>query len=1325
MKHRPDRDSAILGSDTTSSVRRSLDLADALDTQSPIRTYGSAERDLIKGSSAIDYVSGFASNDEMPGEAGGDALDGASAASMTEAAHLVRTGTSGDDVLTGSIGDDTMLGLGGDDKLRARDGDDHLDGGDGHDRLFGDDGADLIEGGLGNDRLYGGQGGDRLEGGAGEDWIFGQDGHDIAHGGDGNDHLIGNIGRDNLYGDDGDDELSGGDGADRLFGGTGDDDLDGGAGDDLIVGNEGHDIAHGGDGNDRMVGGSGGDNLYGEADHDTLIGEDGADRLFGGLGNDDLDGGAGMDQLVGNEGHDIIHGGDDDDRLFGNDGRDELYGDAGDDKLYGGNGADRLDGGDGRDTLDGGDANDVLLGGLGNDKLTGGLGNDTLNGGAGTDTAYYSGNYADYTVVISGATATVTGADGSDTLTSIERLQFDDQRVSLFLDPVSENPPVITSAASASVAENQTAAYSVTATDADGGLDTLTYALSGADAASFNIDSATGVVTFKAAPDYETPGDAGSDNVYDIVVSVTDGQFTDEKAVAITVTNENDNVPVITSGTSVSVAENQTAAFTAVATDGDGDVLSYALTGVDSALFVIDSATGVVSFSAAPDYEAPGDSGGNNVYDITVGAFDGVHTTYGNVAITVTDVNENGSDLPADPSTSASLELGGTYSNELEVVGDRDWIRVELVAGERYAISLDGTGGSPLSDPLVRLYSAAGTLVASNDDGGPNLNSLLSYTITTSGTYYVEAAAWDDSVAGGYTVGLETAPPLEFYTNDQIADFLETGYWAGNGQSARHWNVTEGGTITVNLVALTGDGRTLARAALELWSDLTGINFNEVNIGGSMVFDDDESGAFANTTVSGGIIQAANINISTAWLNSYGTNLDGYSFQTYIHEIGHALGLGHAGPYNGAADYAIDAAYLNDSWQASVMSYFSQNENTYVDASLAWVVSPQIGDILAIQDMYGLASTIRGGNTTYGFNSTAGNVIYDATSFTRITTYTIIDSGGIDTMDYSGSQANQTLDLREEHFSSLQGGTGNVGIARGTVIENAIGGSTHDILIGNDADNGLTGGGGNDTFYASAGSDVLNGGGGTDRVIFTGLAGDYTITVNGSGNTVLTDNRANSPDGVTELISIETIEYGGAAPDQLVIAPIPGGSTDLALIDPVGFIGLGADLPQFFETSPDGQGLIPAPLDGKHSPLFIPAISDIGSQPTLAGVRAELHEFKDLSIDALSVGKWDSRADGFIDLSDDRADQIVDLAGPALAESLLTDVGNDVLPPAEISGLGVALLTDHVAPVPGGQLLGETFVAQSDPGRPVWVEDAPLPTAAPDLNPGIDTPEGW
>ncbi len=101
--------------------------------------------------------------------------------------------------------------------------------------------------------------------------------------------------------------------------------------------------------------------------------------------------------------------------------------------------------------------------------------------------------------------------------------------------------PVITSAATATFAENATGTvYIATGTDADAGT-TLSYALAGTDAALFNINASSGVLTFKTAPNFEAPADAGVNNVYDITVTASDGVNTSAaKAVAITVTNVNE-----------------------------------------------------------------------------------------------------------------------------------------------------------------------------------------------------------------------------------------------------------------------------------------------------------------------------------------------------------------------------------------------------------------------------------------------------------------------------------------------------------------------------------------------------------------------------------------------------------------------------------------------------------------------------------------------------------------------------------------------------------------------------------------------------------------
>ena len=99
--------------------------------------------------------------------------------------------------------------------------------------------------------------------------------------------------------------------------------------------------------------------------------------------------------------------------------------------------------------------------------------------------------------------------------------------------------------------------------------------------------------------------------------------------------------PVFTSSASFSVAENQTGVGTVVATDANGDAISYSISGgLDQSLFTINGTTGVLVFNSAPDYENPLDNGTDNVYNLTVQASDGALTATQDITATITDVNE-------------------------------------------------------------------------------------------------------------------------------------------------------------------------------------------------------------------------------------------------------------------------------------------------------------------------------------------------------------------------------------------------------------------------------------------------------------------------------------------------------------------------------------------------------------------------------------------------------------------------------------------------------------------------------------------------------------
>jgi len=335
--------------------------------------------------------------------------------------------------------------------------------------------------------------------------------------------------------------------------------------------------------------------------------------------------------------------------------------------------------------------------------------------------------------------------------------------------------------------------------------------------------------------------------------------------------------------------------------------------------------------------------------------------------------------------------------------------------------------------------------------------------------------------------------PKPVYTYDQIAEYLVSGF-----APQERFDASEGDVITVKMTGLTADGQQLARWALEAWSDATGLVFVEITEGTpDILFDDiDPSGAYSFSTTNGDEITFSYVNVPVNWINNYGTTIDSYSLQTYIHEIGHALGLGHAGPYNGSAFFLTDALYANDSWQATIMSYFSQDDNPNIDADFAYIITPMIADLLAMDIQYGGTTTTNLGDTVYGVNSNVGGYMGDLYGILfdgdpadpnfydgGPVAFTINDDGGIDTLDFSSVSDDQNLNLNPETISDIMGLTGNLTIARDTVIENGSTGSGNDTLIGNDAANILNSGDGRDRVEGGAGGDAIDAGGDIDIVL--------------------------------------------------------------------------------------------------------------------------------------------------------------------------------------------------------------------------------------------------
>ena len=264
-----------------------------------------------------------------------------------------------------------------------------------------------------------------------------------------------------------------------------------------------------------------------------------------------------------------------------------------------------------------------------------------------------------------------------------------------------------------------------------------TWSLSGDDAGDFNI-SQGGMLTFANAPDFENPADADTDNVYMVTLEADEGIDSASHEVTVTVTNEAE-LGTLAGESSVEHAENGTTTVATYTADGPDDA-SWSLGGDDAGDFEISNG-GVLTFVASPDFEAAVDADTDNVYMVTVMAEAGGEEDELAVAVTVTNVKEDGTVTisPANPSvgatTTATLvgdpdggvtdltwqwarQVGGVYT-DIPGATSTTYVAVEADAGKHLqatATYTDGYGSDTavattpnavtVGDPLVARYDA-------------------------------------------------------------------------------------------------------------------------------------------------------------------------------------------------------------------------------------------------------------------------------------------------------------------------------------------------------------------------------------------------------------------------------------------------------------------------------------------------------------------------------------------------------------------------------------------------------------------------------------------
>ena len=242
--------------------------------------------------------------------------------------------------------------------------------------------------------------------------------------------------------------------------------------------------------------------------------------------------------------------------------------------------------------------------------------------------SYTDGEGADKSAMAMSANA-VRGSKASNTAPAFK--DADDMDVTSVDREVAENTPA-----------GEPVGDPVAAADAED--DILTYTLEGDGADSFAIDVATGQLRTMAALDEETAPS------YTVTVRATDPSGgtdnSDTVTVAITVTDVDEDPSITTGATAIDHEEDETdlVLATYVATDPEDQAndLTWDVSGADSGKFEI-SAAGALSFMAAPDFEAPGDADGDNVYEVTVEVTDsGNNTATRDVTVKVTNADEDG-----------------------------------------------------------------------------------------------------------------------------------------------------------------------------------------------------------------------------------------------------------------------------------------------------------------------------------------------------------------------------------------------------------------------------------------------------------------------------------------------------------------------------------------------------------------------------------------------------------------------------------------------------------------------------------------------------------
>lgn len=491
----------------------------------------------------------------------------------------------------------------------------------------------------------------------------------------------------------------------------------------------------------------------------------------------------------------------------------------------------------------------------------------------------------------------------------------------------------------------------------------------------------------------------------------------------------------------------------------------------------------------------------------------------GGYTLTLTSSATSGDTVADNSSTTATANVGAPFSSAIEYVGDVDWIRIPVVAGEYYNFNFE----SDLNDD-----NYWGLFIGTTEiTGAP-------YLATTTGDIFVRVVLWGNynsdytlsvqSGAGAAGIALigDAATPL--------ADGVFRLYFSTEaiGWSAENINIVLTAWATF---------AEYANIAFEVTTDINAADFvyrmieGTGNDGWRSSEPDNTLTFFANGDTFGepdyagyrGAVPGgqgfANLLSITAWQLGLRNNLAATttdSMRDFWLSQGVYTVLGFADGWRVGQIQRADVPDLvsHSYWYDSIIEYRGVQGG------------PMALDIAALQAMYGAT------------NANAGDTTFDLATIVNEQFRTIWDVGGTDTLMIAASNTTgAVLDLRAAtlnyeyggggYVSYIRGVSGGFTIAGGVLIEHATGGGGADILIGNSANNTLTGNNGDDTLTGNGGANILNGGAGSDTA-------SYAETTAGVNISLLVSGAQNTGGGATDtFISIENLTGSGHA-DTLI-----------------------------------------------------------------------------------------------------------------------------------------------------------------------------------------------